>query len=81
MPRETGYRVRIDAFVKAEPGDIDRLGAVYHAIKKAQGDSEPADLLALAAIEEISIKSQTRNVPAPNASAPIPLKKPDEKAA
>lgn len=65
MARQQGYRVRLDIFVTADPMEIERLGAVYRAIKKAQDDGEPADLVALGTIEEITIKSQSRRMPAP----------------
>lgn len=65
MPLQTGYRIRIDAFIPADPADIDRLGIVAAAIKRARDEGEPSAVLALGAIEEITIKSQTRRMAAP----------------
>lgn len=65
MPRQHGYRVRLECFVPSDPMDIDRLATVAAAIKRAENDGEPENLLKLGSIEGITIVSQHRNMPAP----------------
>jgi len=70
MPRQSGYAFRIEGFIVVDPADIDRVGAVAAAIKKAQA-GDLADFLPLAKLEPLELKPTSRMAPADGGAAVV----------